>query len=552
MTAKLLAFHVDLKRPMWRRDYLDDTVARLGAWGFNALLYEFEDKLRFARHPDLAHREAWSREQTADFADAARRGGLDVIPLIQTLGHAEGVVGKPAYAHLRETPEVTDQYDPTSDEAGALLRELLDEVIETFRPREFVHLGGDETCALGKSERLRPLVGQIGVGGLYLRHMLPLFEHVRARGLRPMIWADILLQHPEALERLPRDVAVVDWNYGRAAERDARVFVWHTGQYTWPEFQALPDSPARRLAQRFAVDDRTARDGTFRAFYHTDALGDFGFDTLTGSASRSAGDHVAMPRIGHIENIHHNARKGLSDGAGTIVTSWAVRHPHPELALASVPAAFLGTPDREAVVRRYTRDAFGAELPELAEAWALLTPPVPFSEAWTLWPAAKLLARGGHPFEQFMADLRAKDEFSRLRSAALSPEVDIRAPDWIEHARALTASRRAGYGRAQALLRSLAPRAGAGAARFACWSEAADLALFYADTALAVLHGRLPEETPGLLARLAALRETTRSIWAATYTAGSIEDELTVRYGLHEAALRGITKINLEALTCAV
>ena len=39
------------------------------------------------------------------------------------------------------------------------------------------------------------MVEKIGIGGLYLQHMMPIFEHLRKRGLRPIIWADIAVYY---------------------------------------------------------------------------------------------------------------------------------------------------------------------------------------------------------------------------------------------------------------------------------------------------------------------------------------------------------------------
>src|SRR5688572_10656453 len=101
MTGQILAYHFDLKRPMWQRAYMDLMVDRLKVWGFNTIVYEIEDKLRFARHPDIAHEDAFTPEQTADFVTACRSKGVEVVPFMQSLGHAECVLTKPAYAHLR-------------------------------------------------------------------------------------------------------------------------------------------------------------------------------------------------------------------------------------------------------------------------------------------------------------------------------------------------------------------------------------------------------------------------------------------------------------------
>ncbi|MFR5757835.1 MAG: hypothetical protein ACLUE2_05275 [Bacteroides cellulosilyticus] len=38
-------------------------------------------------------------------------------------------------------------------------------------------------------------------------------------GKKPIIWADIILMHPEAVQELPKDLIYVDWNYGWEPDR---------------------------------------------------------------------------------------------------------------------------------------------------------------------------------------------------------------------------------------------------------------------------------------------------------------------------------------------
>lgn len=49
----MFAYHIDLKRAMWRLDYLLEFMRRLKQWGFNSVVLEIEDKFRFSRHPHV-------------------------------------------------------------------------------------------------------------------------------------------------------------------------------------------------------------------------------------------------------------------------------------------------------------------------------------------------------------------------------------------------------------------------------------------------------------------------------------------------------------------
>jgi hypothetical protein len=110
---------------------------------------------------------------------------------------------------------------------------------------------------------------------------------------------------------------------------------------------------------------------------------------------------------------------------------------------------------------------------------------------------------------------------------------------WIRAAEALTSDRREGYLRGRMIVESLEERAHRNANLFDYWIEAADLLIFHADFALALLRGVLQQDAPALLERMATLRERTRELWARGYTRDSIQEELTERYGFHEVCLRG-------------
>ncbi len=45
-----------------------------------------------------------------------------------------------------------------------------------------------------------------------------MYEVVKELGKKPIIWADIILMHPEVQE-LPKDLIYVDWNYGWEPDR---------------------------------------------------------------------------------------------------------------------------------------------------------------------------------------------------------------------------------------------------------------------------------------------------------------------------------------------
>jgi hypothetical protein len=183
----------------------------------NALLIEFEGMFPYARHPKVANRDAFTPAQIARLRDLCAERHVQVIPLVQSLGHAYGVLRHVEYAHLRELPRTTQQYCPMNEDARRLFAELADEVIEAFHPTWF-HIGGDESRRLNQcptcKEKVRSLPSdEIGIAALYADHVNAVSRGLLARGVRPIVWGDICEENTKVLDRIDPEVAILFWNY---------------------------------------------------------------------------------------------------------------------------------------------------------------------------------------------------------------------------------------------------------------------------------------------------------------------------------------------------
>jgi hypothetical protein len=187
---------------------------------FNMLVMEAEyvqwDSARNIRHPSGA-----TKAQTATVIAAAREHLIEPVPLIQTLGHAEWLFYNNQNLDLLEMPAdlapARYAYNPLNPRVYEVVLPVLDEAIALFRPR-FLHIGHDEVRNVvpfpwsddGK---------RLGFGELFVRDTIRLYDHLKARGVGAMMWADVLLTNEFAPEftRLPRDIVMVDWQYHGAA-----------------------------------------------------------------------------------------------------------------------------------------------------------------------------------------------------------------------------------------------------------------------------------------------------------------------------------------------
>jgi len=523
---KIIAYHLDFKRAMWKRKYLDGFMERLKKWGYNAIVCEMEDKFSFSGHPAINHAEAWRHEELSALAEKCRRIGIQVIPLMQTLGHLEFIVGKEEYAHLREAPELTGHIDVTNPASIPFLIKLCDEIIDVMKPPRYFHLGGDETWELGNSKRCGPFMRKQGRGGLYLRHMRPLWEHIHQRGLVPIIWADMALTHPEIIAGIPKYVVLMDWDYWSINERPDSILVWGGfGQgnrfLNWDELRKEADHPFRRNLMKYAVDKQTGRDGSFRAFYCTDALLDNGFTVMTAPANRCMDDLVGIPLSSrHVPNCYHFARKGIHAGAGTLVTSWAVRHNHPEVDLPATYAAAWGLKrkgpfDQAEFWKSYTADMYGVELPGFGEAVALAEKGkgISFLQAHVLQDYAKMRPESHKALVKHLAGLTKEKGGKDKTRLYLESILDD-------------------YEKAVVMFKHFQKQARRNAGNIDFWLEGIAVDGLPARLALAVLTKSLSREKKRLICALKKSRRRTKTLFADTYAPQSVKEEINVRYGL--------------------
>jgi hypothetical protein len=516
---KIIAYHLDFKRAMWKRSYLDRFAERLKKWGYNTLVLEMEDKFRFSEHPVISHSEAWKHEETSAFTAKCRKMGMQVIPLMQSLGHLEFIVGKEEYAHLREAPELTTHVDVTNPDSIPFLIKLYDEIIDVVRPSQYFHMGGDETWQLGNSRRCGPLLRKHGRGGLYLRHMRPLWEHIHRRGLTPIIWADMALAHPDIIAKIPKYVALMDWNYWLTNERLNSILVWGgfgkgNRRLNREELRKEADLPFRRNLMKYAVDKQTGRDNSLCAFYCTDALIDRGFTVLTAPANRCAGDLVGIPISSrHVPNCYYFARKGIQDGAGMLVTSWAVRHNHPETDLPATYAATWGlkrkgTFDQAEFWKAYTADMYGAELPGLGDAVALAE------------KGAGISFLQAHVLQDLSHDLLMKAVAGFIKEQGGKPKARLYLENILND-----------YEKAAAMFKCFRKQARRNAGNLDFWLEGIAMDGLLLRLALAVLTKSLFREKNHLISALENLRCRTGEIFAGAYLPQSVKEELDIRYG---------------------
>lgn len=366
---RMTGFHIDMNIAQFRGPYLKKELRALATMGYNAIVWEVENNIRWETCPECVSPDAFTKAEFKDILAYSRSLGLEPIPLLQTIGHCEYVLKNERYKSLAEVPGRIDQYCPRNPEVVAFLRKWIDEYLEIFGPVKCFHLGADEAYTLGECPRCRAYAAEHSLSELYIDHINAMSQSLIEKGIRPAIWGDMILHHPEALDKLSRKIVIFDWLYDRY-EGCGTVHVWGRGSLTKEELDA--PTLARFGGFLYPLGDEPGRDPD--PFYTADFLAAHGFDVVVCPSSSCYGDSVFAPRtFFHMRNTADSFRKGSIPGLkGAVLTSWTVHLFPYELQLPSIelpgfmarhPAGTL-----EDFERAYVRGHFGIDDPGFFDA----------------------------------------------------------------------------------------------------------------------------------------------------------------------------------------
>src|SRR6266571_9519663 len=141
----------------------------------------------------------------------AQRYHVELVPEQQTFGHLHKALRLEKYADLAETP-YGDVLSPQQPGTYKLVADLYKELNELF-PGQFFHIGEDETFELGEGQSKAEAQAK-GVGAVYFEHLNRVRDILKPYNRRLMFWGDIALHHPDLLGNIPRDMIVMNWQYG--------------------------------------------------------------------------------------------------------------------------------------------------------------------------------------------------------------------------------------------------------------------------------------------------------------------------------------------------
>ncbi len=221
--------------------------------GYNYIILEICGSMEFESHPEInqhyllaqenAKNGIWPKlphgsvasgtvvpkKKVRELCEFCRSLGIEIIPEIQSLGHVQFMTL--AHPEIAEIPvnkktEFVDQrladvppnefyahsFCPSNEKSYEILFDLMEEIIDTFEPKEFVHMGHDEVYQIGDC----PICSQKDPADLFYNDVMRLYNFLKNKNLKMMIWSDMLqsasaYKTVPAVDRLPKDIVLLDF-----------------------------------------------------------------------------------------------------------------------------------------------------------------------------------------------------------------------------------------------------------------------------------------------------------------------------------------------------
>ncbi|CAG5000832.1 hypothetical protein DYBT9275_02541 [Dyadobacter sp. CECT 9275] len=186
--TKVRAVHYDTKHHQDKRSYVESLIRDLAAYKVNMLVWEWEDKFEYPSHPEIGAPGAFTMKEIQEITAYAHKYHIQIVPLVQGLGHVSFILKWPQFAHLRELPASNFEFCPLKDGSYDLLSDLWKDAMEATPGSQYIHIGSDETYELGACPACKKKEEEIGKSGLYHLFIDRSAKKIEASGRGIMTW----------------------------------------------------------------------------------------------------------------------------------------------------------------------------------------------------------------------------------------------------------------------------------------------------------------------------------------------------------------------------
>ncbi len=218
----------------------------ISEYKMNTYMPYLEDMIQFDSYPEIGiGRGALSKKEIKEIVKYADEHFVEVIPIFQTLGHYENILSKPKFMKYADYPGAAS-LDVTNKETYTFLEKMLNEVFKLF-PSKYIHIGGDESYDVGLGNS-RKLLENSDLATIHANHYKKVYEICKKNNKEVMMYGDMLLDHPNILKQIPKDITIVDWHYhpqffySSTAFFDSADFNYIVSPSVWNFSSAFPEN----------------------------------------------------------------------------------------------------------------------------------------------------------------------------------------------------------------------------------------------------------------------------------------------------------------------
>ena len=350
------AVHYDTKHHQDKKEYVQRFIRDMARYKINMLVWEWEDKLAYTSHPEIGAPGAFTVEEMQEFTRYARQYHIELVPLVQGLGHVSFILKWPQHAHLREIASSNWEFCPLKEGSYDLLFDLWEEAIKATPGSKYIHIGSDETYELALCDDCKAKAEEIGKSGVYTLFINRAAKHLKTLGREVMAW-----ERP------------MGWSQSSSPAVDMKpemnVVLTESYHYETPDFKYAKE--ASKMGYKvFAYDPNPGIEHIFLPYFYRLERG----KKVEGSLEES------------YKFLTSNAQSGVFDGM--ISTSWddAGLHNQVWMLRFATAAAFSwngNEPDMEEFTNSFFVNYYGPEAQNMKELFQLFNEGA-YYYMWTL------------------------------------------------------------------------------------------------------------------------------------------------------------------------
>lgn len=159
-------------------------------------------------------------EEYLELEEYANDNFLDFVPNQNGFGHMADWLELPEYHHLAECEDgfyiwgahrKGSTLNPLDDESIKHVEKMYKDMLPHTKSKYF-NMDFDEPFELGHGKS-KEAVEASSVEDVYLEYLHKLVNVVKSYGKRPMIYGDVVVKNPLAVEKMDKDIILIDWGY---------------------------------------------------------------------------------------------------------------------------------------------------------------------------------------------------------------------------------------------------------------------------------------------------------------------------------------------------